>query len=57
VGGNLRMKPTVSVTRAGRLPGRDRRRVVGSRVANSLSATTTLARVSELRRVLLPALV
>src|SRR5215217_2184308 len=41
--GSLAMNPTVSVKVAARPPGRSRRRVVGSRVENSLSSTSTPA--------------
>jgi GTPase len=55
--GRRRMKPTVSVSRSVRPSGSTSWRVVGSRVAKSLSAASTCAPVSWLRRVDLPALV
>src|SRR5438552_1970623 len=45
------MNPTVSVSSSSRPPGTRSRRVVGSRVANSLSSARTPAFVSALRRV------
>ena len=55
--GSLRTKPTVSVSSTGSPPGSSRRRVVGSRVANSRSSTSTPASVSRLSSVDLPAFV
>ena len=55
--GRRRTKPTVSVSSTGSPPGNERRRVVGSRVANKRSSTSTPASVSRLSNVDLPALV
>ncbi len=55
--GRRRTKPTVSVSSTGSPPGSDRRRVVGSSVANSRSSTSTPAWVRWLSKVDLPALV
>jgi len=55
--GRRRTNPTVSVRSTGSPPGRARRRVVGSSVANRRSSTSTPAAVSVLSSVDLPALV
>ena len=55
--GRLRMKPTVSLSRAFRREGSRMARTVGSRVANSRSSASTPAPVSRLNSVDLPALV
>ncbi len=55
--GSLPTNPTVSEITARRLPGSSSRRVVGSSVANSWSATRTSARVSAFISVDLPAFV
>ena len=55
--GRSEMKPTVSDRIAEPPCGSLIRRMVGSRVANSMSAATTSARVSRLNRVDLPAFV
>jgi hypothetical protein len=51
------MKPTVSDRMMSRPDGSRTRRMVGSSVANSTSFAITVARVSRLNRVDLPALV
>ena len=51
------MKPTVSDRIAVRPDGSASRRMVGSRVANSMSSAITADRVSRLNSVDLPALV
>ena len=48
--GSWRTKPTVSVSSTGSPPGSDRRRVVGSSVANRRSSTSTPASVSRLSK-------
>lgn len=53
--GSFWMNPTVSDTRISLLPGSRTLRVVGSRVANSLSSANTPALVSVFSRVDLPA--
>src|SRR6266511_3950764 len=55
--GSLPTNPTVSETVTSRPPGSDSRRVVGSSVANSWSATSTPASVSAFISVDLPAFV
>ena len=52
--GSWRTKPTVSVSSTGSPPGRASRRVVGSRVANRRSSTSTPASVRRLSSVRLP---
>ena len=51
------MKPTVSVTITSRSRGKRSRREVGSSVANIVSATCAVVRVSARSSVLLPAFV
>ena len=55
--GSFWMNPTVSVNSTWFPDGNRTRRVTGSRVANSLSSTSTSAPVRATIRVLLPALV
>ncbi|CFS08108.1 Uncharacterised protein [Mycobacterium tuberculosis] len=55
--GRCRTKPTVSVSTTGLPSPNSARLVVGSRVANSASCTSTPAPVSALSRLDLPALV
>jgi hypothetical protein len=55
--GSSRMKPTVSAMMISRSRGKRRRRVVGSRVAKSLSSASTSLPVRVLSSVDLPALV
>ena len=56
-GGRSRMKPTVSVSTTSRSRGKRKRRLMGSRVANSLFSATASPRVRALSKVDLPALV